>query len=98
MNSFLRVWRDLQDLIWPRRKLFIIGLILTFINRGASLVLPGSTKFLIDDVIQKHRQDLLIPIIAAVAGAVIVQAITSYALIQLLSTSAQRLIAEMRIR
>jgi subfamily B ATP-binding cassette protein MsbA len=92
------VWRDLRVLIWPRRKLFIIGLILTFINRGASLVLPGSTKFLIDDVIIKHRQDLLTPIIAAVAGAVIVQAITSYTLIQLLSTSAQRLIAEMRIR
>src|ERR1043166_3719858 len=92
------IWRDLSTLMWPRRKLFILGLILTFIKRAASLVLPGSTKFLIDDVIQKHRQDLLIPIIAAVALAVIVQAITSFALVQLLSTSAQRLIAEMRIR
>lgn len=92
------VWRDLRILIWPRRKLFILGLILTFINRGASLVLPGSTKFLLDDVIQKHRQDLLIPIIGAVAAAVLIQAVTSYILIQLLSTSAQHLIAEMRIR
>src|SRR6266568_3906443 len=92
------IWRDLRILIWPRRKLFILGLVLTFINRGASLVLPGSTKFLIDDVVGKHRQDLLIPIIAAVAAAVLVQAVTSYILIQLLSTSAQRLIAEMRIR
>jgi subfamily B ATP-binding cassette protein MsbA len=92
------IWRDLRVLIWPRRKLFIFGLILTFINRGASLVLPGSTKFLIDDVVLKHRQDLLVPIVAAVAGAVVVQAVTSYTLIQLLSTSAQRLIAEMRIR
>jgi len=92
------IWRDLSTLMWPRRKLFILGLILTFINRAASLVLPGSTKFLIDDVIQKHRQDLLTPIIAAVALAVLVQAGTSYVLIQLLSTSAQRLIAEMRIR
>src|SRR6266513_4661376 len=92
------IWRDLRVLIWPRRKLFIFGLILTFINRGASLVLPGSTKFLIDDVVQKHRQDLLLPIVAAVAGAILIQAVTSYTLIQLLSTSAQRLIAEMRIR
>jgi subfamily B ATP-binding cassette protein MsbA len=92
------IWRDLRILIWPRRKLFIFGLILTFINRGASLVLPGSTKFLIDDVVGKHRQDLLIPIVAAVAGAVLIQAVTSFTLIQLLSTSAQRLIAEMRIR
>ena len=70
-----------------------MGLILTFINRGASLVLPGSTKFLIDDVVGKHRQDLLLPIVAAVAGAILIQAVTSYTLIQLLSTSAQRLIA-----
>src|SRR5439155_17991573 len=92
------VYRDLRDLIWPRRKLFLIGLLLVFINRAAGLVLPGSTKFLIDDVIQKHQQDLLAPLVAAVAVAVVVQAITSYALTQLLSTSAQRLIADMRIR
>src|SRR6266699_2045610 len=93
-----QIWRDLRELIWPRRNLFIVGLLLTFINRAASLVLPGSTKFLIDDVVQKHRQDLLFPIAAAVAGAILVQAVTSYTLIQLLSTSAQRLIAEMRIK
>ncbi len=92
------VFRDLWELIWPRRNLFLLGLILTFINRAASLVLPGSTKFLIDDVVQKHRQDLLIPIAAAVAGAILIQALTSYTLIRLLSTSAQRLIAEMRIK
>src|SRR5207249_12047359 len=71
------VFRDLWELIWPRRNLFLLGLILTFINRAASLVLPGSTKFLIDDVVQKHRQDLLIPIAAAVAGAILIQALTS---------------------
>lgn len=92
------VWRDLRELIWPRRNLFVLGLLLTFINRAASLVLPGSTKFLIDDVIQKHRQDLLIPIAVAVAAAVLIQAVTSYTLIRLLSTSAQRLITEMRIK
>src|SRR3954463_7458601 len=79
------VYRDLQDLIWPRRKLFLLGLLLVFINRAAGLVLPGSTKFLIDDVVVKHRQELLYPIAAAVGGAVVIQAITSYALIQLLS-------------
>src|SRR5215471_1966690 len=92
------VYRDLRDLIWPRRKLFLIGLALVFINRAAGLVLPGSTKFLIDDVVQKGRQELLIPLATAVGAAVLVQAVTSYTLIQLLSTSAQRLIAEMRIR
>ena len=92
------IYRDLRDLVWPRRNLFVVGLLLVFINRAAGLVLPGSTKYLIDDVVQKHRQELLIPIVAAVGVAVLIQAVTSYSLIQLLSTSAQRLIADMRIR
>ncbi len=92
------IYRDLRDLVWPRRNLFVVGLVLVFINRAAGLVLPGSTKYLIDDVVQKHRQELLIPIVAAVGVAVLIQAVTSYSLIQLLSTSAQRLIADMRIR
>src|SRR5262244_4155656 len=92
------VIRDLRDLVWPRRKLFLIGLALVFINRAAGLVLPGSTKFLIDDVVQKRRQELLVPLAVAVGIAVLIQAVTSFVLTQLLSTSAQRLIAEMRIR
>jgi ABC-type multidrug transport system fused ATPase/permease subunit len=92
------VLRDLRELVWPRRKLFILGLGLVFVNRAAGLVLPGSTKFLIDDVIQKRRQELLLPIAAAVGVAVVFQAVTSFVLTQVLSTSAQRLIAEMRIR
>lgn len=92
------IYRELRELVWPRRRLFMIGLVLVFINRAASLVLPGSTKFLIDDVVSKRRQELLIPLVAAVGVAVLIQAVTSYALIQLLSTSAQRLIADMRIR
>src|SRR5262245_27174402 len=92
------IYRDLRDLIWPRRRLFMLGLLLVFINRAAGLVLPGSTKFLIDDVVQKRREDLLIPLATAVGVAVIVQAVTSFTLTQVLSTSAQRLIADMRIR
>src|SRR5947208_15764321 len=92
------VYRDLQDLIWPRRKLFLLGLLLVFINRAAGLVLPGSTKYLIDDVVTKKQVELLFPLAAAVGVAVVIQAITSYALVQLLSISAQRLIADMRIR
>ena len=71
---------------------------MVFINRAAGLVLPGSTKFLIDDVVQKRREDLLIPLAIAVGVAIVIQAVTSFVLTQLLSTSAQRLIAQMRIR
>src|SRR5436190_8163572 len=92
------IYRDLRELIWPRRRLFLLGLLLVFVNRAAGLVLPGSTKYLIDDVVQNKRPELLFRLAAAVGGAVVVQAITSFCLTQLLSTSAQRLIADMRVR
>src|SRR5438128_1550306 len=92
------VYRDLRELVWPRRRLFAIGLILVLINRVAGLVMPGSTKYLLDDVVVKHNRELLMPIVAIVGAAVIIQAVTSFALVQLLSASAQRLIADMRIR
>ena len=56
------VYRDLRELVWPRRRLFLLGLALVLINRAAGLVLPGSTKYLIDDVVQKKREDLLLPL------------------------------------
>src|SRR5262252_234436 len=92
------IYRDLRELLWPRRGLFTIGLILILINRAAGLVLPGSTKYLIDDVVNQRRLDLLLPIVGIVAVAIAVQAATSFALVPLLSIPAQRLIAEMRIR
>jgi subfamily B ATP-binding cassette protein MsbA len=92
------VYRDLRELVWPRRKLFLLGLILVFINRAAGLVLPVSTKYLLDDVVGRQQRDLLTPLATAVGVAILIQAATSYSLIQLLSTSAQRLIADMRIR
>lgn len=92
------VYRDLRDLVWPRRNLFIVGLLLVFINRAAGLVLPVSTKYLLDDVVGRQRQDLLLPLAGGVGLAILIQAATSFMLIQLLSTSAQRLIADMRIR
>src|SRR3954468_11938814 len=92
------IYRDLRELLWPRRGLFTIGLILILINRAAGLVLPGSTKYLVDDVVAKRRLDLLLPLAGIVAIATIVQAVTSFALVPLLSVPAQRLIADMRIR
>src|SRR5579884_2573236 len=90
--------RDLQELVWPRRNLLFLGLLLTFVSRAAGLVTPWASRYLIDDVVNKHNQKLLYPLVGAVGGAVIVQAVTSFILVQVLSTSAQRLIADMRVR
>src|SRR5579872_297874 len=76
---------ELWVLIRPRRGLLAVGLVLMAINRVAGLVLPASTKFLVDDVIMKRHTWRLQQIVLAVIAATIVQGITSFALTQLLS-------------
>jgi ABC-type multidrug transport system fused ATPase/permease subunit len=86
------VWK----LMRPRRGLLALGFLLMVINRVAALVLPYSTKFLIDTVINKHQMDKLRPLVLVVLGATLVQGITSFSLTQSLSKAAQRLITELR--
>ena len=89
---------DVWALIWPRRHLLALGFLLIVVNRVAGLVLPTSSKFLIDDVIGQRRLDMLLPLVALVGAATVLQAGTSFALTQILSKAAQRLIAELRER
>src|SRR5207302_615493 len=83
-------------LIKPRRGLLALGFVLMAINRLAGLVLPASTKYLVDNVISKRQIQLLTPIVLAVLTATVVQGLTSFTLTQLLSKSAQKMIAELR--
>jgi len=85
-----------EEIIWPRRKLLLIGLMLIMFNRMAGLVLPASTRYLIDNVIANADLRMLYILLSAVGGAVIVQAATSYSLTMLLSVEAQHLIASLR--
>ena len=86
----------LWELVGPRRFLLLGGLGLMAVNRVAGLVLPASTKYLVDDVLGKGRRDLLLPLVGAVVAATLIQGLTSFGLTQLLSKAAQRLIADMR--
>jgi len=87
---------DVWALMRPRRGLLALGFVLMVINRVAGLVLPYSTKFLIDIVINKHRIDQLKVLVFFVLGATLIQGVTSFSLTQLLSKAAQRLITELR--
>jgi len=85
-----------KNIIWPRRKLVLIGLILIIINRAAGLVLPGSSKYLIDNVIVNKDTLLLQWLVTVVGIALFIQAVTSFALTRLLSVEAQHLISVLR--
>jgi len=92
-------WKNLPHvwaLIKPRRGILALGLLLMAVNRVSGLILPASTKYLVDDVIGKHHIRLLTPIVLAVLAATVIQGLTSFTLTQLLSKSAQKLIADLR--
>src|SRR5258706_2635765 len=92
-------WKNLPDvwaLIRPRRGLLALGFLLMAVNRVAGLVLPASTKYFVDNVISKRQIQLLTPIVLAVLAATVLQGLTSFTLTQVLSKSAQKMIAELR--
>ncbi|HEV7375959.1 MAG TPA: ABC transporter ATP-binding protein, partial [Pyrinomonadaceae bacterium] len=89
-------WSDARELVWTHRRRLAIGAVLMIINQAMGLVLPASTKFLIDQVIGKQRTDLLWQIALAAGAATLIQAITSFSLSQVLGVAAQRAITEMR--
>src|SRR5262245_55755072 len=91
-------WREARALVWTHRKRLTIGLVLMLISRLAGLVLPASSKYLIDDVVNGKRADLLLPIALAAGAATLVQAVTSFVLSQIRGVSAQRAITDMRKR
>lgn len=87
-----------KTIIWPRRKIVGIGLILIVFSRLASLVLPWASKYLMDDVIGNGDLSLLKNLLLIVFGAIVVQATTSFLLTRILSVEAQWLIAELRVK
>ena len=91
-----QAWGDARELVWAHRSRLALGMALMLVNRLSGLVLPASSKYLIDEVIGKQRADLLFTLAFVAGGATVVQAATSFALSQVLGVAAQRAITEMR--
>ena len=94
--NYANAWHEARKLIWHHRRRLGVGLLLMLVNRLAGLVLPASSKYLIDHVIGERRLDLLGTIAIAAGAATVVQAVTSFGLSQILGIAAQRAITEMR--
>ncbi|HXM37053.1 MAG TPA: ABC transporter ATP-binding protein [Gemmatimonadales bacterium] len=94
--NYSNAWVEARALIWRHRRRLGVGLLLMLVNRLAGLVLPASSKYLIDHVIGQRRVELLGVIAAAVGAATVVQAFTSFGLSQILGVAAQRAITDMR--
>jgi len=96
--SSAAAWREARELLWAHRRRLSIGFGLMLISRLAGLVLPWSSKWLIDEVVTKGRTELLATIAFASGAATVLQAVTSFALSQILGVAAQRAITDMRKR
>ena len=96
--NYSGAWSEARVLIWNYRWRLLLGSVLMLISRAAGIVLPGSTKYLVDDVFGQKNYGLLKWIALAVGVSTVVQAVTSFALSQVLGVAAQRAITEMRKR
>jgi len=94
--GLLHLLKEAWPFLRPQRVLLLFGLVLMAINRLAGLVLPASTKFLVDNVVGKREVRLLGPLALAIVAATAIQGVTSFTLTQLLSKAAQRMIAQLR--
>jgi ABC-type multidrug transport system fused ATPase/permease subunit len=92
------VWIETKALFRTHRGSLVIGFLLMLVNRGAGLVLPGSSKILIDEIGTAARTDLVLPLALAVGIATLLQATSAFALSQVVSVAGQRAIATMRRR
>jgi subfamily B ATP-binding cassette protein MsbA len=90
------ILKAFKTIIWPKRNLVFIGLILIVLSRLASLVLPWKSKELLDEVIPNEDYNQLYDLLLIVGLAILVQAITSFLLTRILSVQAQFLISELR--
>jgi len=94
--SLTTVKHAFRTIIWPRRRLLLLGFVLIIVNRLAGLALPAASKFVIDDAIVEGDTSLLHWLLTGIALAVVIQATTSFFLTRLLSVEAQQLISRLR--
>ena len=96
--NYANAWAEARRLMWAHRWRLATGLVIMLIGRGLSLVMPASTKYVIDEVIAKKRGDMLSTVAMVAVAATILQAAASFAVSQILGVAAQRAITEMRKR
>ena len=96
--NYSNAYAEAKRLIWTHRWRLAFGLVIMLVGRGLSLVMPASTKYVIDEVIAKNRGDMLGTVAAVAAVATVLQAAASFAVSQILGVAAQRAITEMRKR
>ncbi|HSK71269.1 MAG TPA: ABC transporter ATP-binding protein [Pyrinomonadaceae bacterium] len=96
--NYQSAFQEAKNIVWNARWRLALGSVLMLISRLAGMVLPASTKYIGDEVFVNQRYELLKWIALAIGISTFIQALTSFALSQILGVAAQRAITEMRKR
>ncbi|HET7695909.1 MAG TPA: ABC transporter ATP-binding protein [Vicinamibacterales bacterium] len=96
--DYANAWPEARALVAAHKGRLVLGLAIMLVNRLSGLVLPASSKYLIDDVIGRRQTEMLVPLALAAGAATLIQAVTSFGLSQILGVAAQRAITDMRRR
>src|SRR5579862_3431235 len=100
-DAVKRSWawlRTVAVLTASQRSLLCLSLALMFVARLASLVLPASSRFLIDNVLHGGQHWVLLPLVGAIAGATLVQATAEYFRTRLSARANENLVAELKVQ
>ena len=90
------VWHLLRELITPRWPSLVLSFLLLAINRLSGLVLPFSTRYLVDDVINRGQHQKLVPLVLAIVGATVIQGVSAFAMAHVLTKMGHWLVFELR--
>ncbi len=96
--NYKGAWQEAKGLMWQARGRLALGGALMLLSRLSGMVLPASSKYLIDEVLGKQHYEWLYRIALAIGIATLIQAVTSFALSQILGVAAQLAITQMRKR
>jgi ABC-type multidrug transport system fused ATPase/permease subunit len=89
-------WREARAVLRRHRGSLALALVLVVTNRTAALALPTASKYVVDEVIARHRVDLLAPVALLVCGAIAVETATAFGASQLGGVAGQRAVTELR--
>ncbi|MEM9868184.1 MAG: ABC transporter ATP-binding protein [Bacteroidota bacterium] len=87
-----------KTVIWPKRKILLVGLVLIILNRLSALILPWKSKSLVDEVIPGKNIVDLYNLLVVVVTALLIQAVTAFLLTRTLGVQAHDVILELRTR
>ncbi len=90
------ILKAFKTIIWPRRNLVFLGLLLIVINKAASFVAPVSLRYFLDDIVPNRDYEFLKILVGVVILSFFIQAIMSFLLTKVLSIQAQYMISELR--